>query len=302
VWQARVYAATAARLAKDSSTLAMLARDGEPNVAAEAMETPDDALRALSSDHAGLLIAAARKLRGTSQLAGNAATLRNAFDRLARMRRVTMRDARVPLLERIGEIPDGAPVEWLSPYLNDPDPDIAALASRILTARTQSKVDPVTTRYYPPADRAVIAGPTRDVTARITIRDRGSFTVRLMADDAPVTAAAFVELASRKKYDGLTFHRMVPNFVIQGGSPGADEYDPLTDYFMRDEVGARNLRGTLGVSTRGHDTGDGQIYVNLIDNFRLDYTYTVFARVIEGMDVVDSILEGDVIESIVVRR
>jgi cyclophilin family peptidyl-prolyl cis-trans isomerase len=79
--------------------------------------------------------------------------------------------------------------------------------------------------------------------------------------------------------------------------------DGATSQFMRDEVGLpSHLRGTLGISTRGHDTGDGQMFVNLIDNFRLDHQYTVFARVVEGMDVVDRVLEGDVITSVTIQR
>jgi cyclophilin family peptidyl-prolyl cis-trans isomerase len=96
---------------------------------------------------------------------------------------------------------------------------------------------------------------------------------------------------------------VVPNFVLQGGSQGANEYDGAVGPFMRDELGlVRHLRGTLGISTRGRDTGDGQIFINLVDNFRLDHQYTVWARVTEGMDVVDRILEGDVIETVSVRR
>jgi cyclophilin family peptidyl-prolyl cis-trans isomerase len=95
---------------------------------------------------------------------------------------------------------------------------------------------------------------------------------------------------------------VVPNFVIQGGSPGANEY--MGDGpFMRDEVGLlSHRRGTVGISTRGRDTGDAQIFVNLVDLPRLDHTYTVFAEVIEGMDVVDAILEGDVIERVEVVK
>jgi peptidyl-prolyl cis-trans isomerase B (cyclophilin B) len=92
--------------------------------------------------------------------------------------------------------------------------------------------------------------------------------------------------------------------VLQGGSPGADEYDGLTTTFMRDEVGfARHARGTFGISTRGRDTGDGQIFINLVDNFRLDHDYTVFATMRRGWAVMDRVQEGDVIESIrIVRR
>ena len=66
---------------------------------------------------------------------------------------------------------------------------------------------------------------------------------------------------------------------------------------MRDEVGIHR-RGTVGISTRGRDTGDAQIFVNLVDSPRLDHLYTVFGTVVSGMDVVDGILEGDVIDRI----
>ena len=99
-------------------------------------------------------------------------------------------------------------------------------------------------------------------------------------------------------FDGLTFHRVVPNFVIQGGSPGANEYAGDGPY-TRDELTARpHLRGTVGISTRGRDTGDAQIFVNLVDNVRLDHNYTIFAEVSAGMDVVDAVLEGSTIERI----
>ena len=70
--------------------------------------------------------------------------------------------------------------------------------------------------------------------------------------------------------------------------------------YLRDELGTvPHLRGTVGMSTRGHDTGDAQWFVNLKDNVRLDRDYTVFAEVVEGMDVVDAVLEGDLIARIV---
>ena len=74
---------------------------------------------------------------------------------------------------------------------------------------------------------------------------------------------------------------------------------------MRDEPGrASQLRGTIGTSTRGRDTGDAQIYVNLVDSPRLDHEYSIFAEVTRGMDVVDRILEGDVMQKVelVARR
>jgi cyclophilin family peptidyl-prolyl cis-trans isomerase len=115
---------------------------------------------------------------------------------------------------------------------------------------------------------------------------------------APATVLRFVHLAEAGYYTGLTFHRIVPNFVIQGGSPGANEYVGDAS-FMRDEVGQwPHVRGAVGISTRGRDTGDAQIFVDLVDNPRLDHEYTVFAQVLNGMNVVDQVLEGDVIEKI----
>jgi cyclophilin family peptidyl-prolyl cis-trans isomerase len=99
-------------------------------------------------------------------------------------------------------------------------------------------------------------------------------------------------------YNGLTFHRIIPGFIIQGGSPDANEF--VGDGpFMRDELGRQsNARGTIGTSTRGRDTGDAQFYVNVVDNPRLDHEYTVFGEVARGIDVVDGILEGDTITRI----
>ena len=105
-------------------------------------------------------------------------------------------------------------------------------------------------------------------------------------------------LAERGYFDGLTIHRVVPNFVLQGGSPDANEYVGQPDY-MRDEVGQwPHVRGALGISTRGRDTGDAQFFIDMVDNPRLDHEYTVFGQVIAGMDVADRVLEGDVIDSI----
>jgi cyclophilin family peptidyl-prolyl cis-trans isomerase len=134
--------------------------------------------------------------------------------------------------------------------------------------------------------------------AVLSMRGRGTFEITLLAGDAPVTVERFVRLARAGYYNGLTFHRVVPNFVIQGGSPGANEYMGDGDY-LRDEVARRShLRGTLGISTRGRDTGDAQIFINLVDNPRLDHIYTVFAEVTRGLDVVDAVVEGDVIDRI----
>jgi peptidyl-prolyl cis-trans isomerase B (cyclophilin B) len=122
--------------------------------------------------------------------------------------------------------------------------------------------------------------------------------IELRPDVAPWAVASIVALTKRGFYDGLEFHRVVPNFVVQGGSPGANEYIGAAD-FMRDEVGLwPHVRGAVGISTRGRDTGDAQFFVDLVDNPRFDHEYTVFGQLLNGIEVVDRILEGDVIERV----
>ncbi len=304
VWQARTYAATAAKLLKDEATLSALAKDPEPNVAAAAMTTGADAVRALSSNHAGLLEAAGRRLKGTPELSAAVPQVLAALQRLTRTGRATVRDPRVQLLERLREAGDPATIEQLRSLLSDRDPAVAALAADVISTRTGTTVAPVTTEYVvDPLPSEEMLRALQGATALVTMKGLGTFTMELLTDEAPVTVAAFAALADEGRFDGLTFHRFAANFVIQGGSPGANEMDGATSQFLRDEVGiTSHLRGTLGISTRGHDTGDGQIFVNLVDNFRLDHQYTVFARVIDGMPVVDRILEGDVMTSITIQR
>jgi cyclophilin family peptidyl-prolyl cis-trans isomerase len=297
-WQVRAYVAKAGRIVNDSAVLAKLARDENSNVDIAAMTTPEEAIRALGSQHSGLIRAAADRLKNAPNLKDALPQLVAVYNRLTASHAMTVRDPRVAVLTRIGEINDRSTDNLLREALHDRDPAIAALASRFL------KVPPQTTHLpipaLPPAE--YIRGLT-GAKARITMRGLGVITMDLLLDDAPVTAGIFAQFSEAGKYNGLTFHRIVPNFLIQGGSPGADEYDARSREFMRDELGfARNLRGTMGISTRGRDTGDAQIYINLVDNFRLDRDYTVFAQISDGLDVLDRIQEGDVIDRIEILR
>ncbi len=309
VWQARAYAATAAIIAGDDAVRASLASDPEPNVVIAAMTQTAEAVRALGTSHRGLLIEAARRLEGAPDLAGAVPALTAAFVRLSREDRPTSRDARMALLERLNDAPldesaMAAFVDALTASLGNRDPVVANRVAEVLSAKTGTAATATTTRYaddsLPPAD---YIDALRGATARISMRGVGTFTIELLVDEAPATVAIFARHAERGGYDGTTLHRVVPNFVLQGGSHGANEYDGAVGPFMRDELGlVRHLRGTLGISTRGRDTGDGQIFINLVDNFRLDHQYTVWARVTGGMDVVDRILEGDRIDAVRIQR
>ncbi|MBL0171118.1 MAG: peptidylprolyl isomerase [Gemmatimonadaceae bacterium] len=303
-WQARAYAATAAKALKHSTALAQLARDTAPNVAIAALSTDDDARRALRSSHSGLVLAAAAHFKNSPTLGANTTPMVDALLRLSAQRVATNRDPRIALLQRLQEGADSAAAVRLMVLTRDIDPDVAALAAKVMTERAHLAATPATTRYLPaPFPSAATLNALRGATATLRFRNLGTVDIALLPDEAAVTVATFVQLAERGAFNGLTWHRIVPVFVLQGGSPGADEYDGLTPTFMRDEVGmARHARGTFGISTRGRDTGDGQIFINLVDNFRLDHDYTVFATMLKGFEVMDRVQEGDVIESVTIVR
>ncbi|HEX6316310.1 MAG TPA: peptidylprolyl isomerase, partial [Gemmatimonadaceae bacterium] len=219
-----------------------------------------------------------------------------ALDRLTKERRQTSRDPRLELLARVREFGSARDVPRLTGLLRDHDATIAAEAAALIghfTGTTPAIAPDSSVRPLVPASGAVRVRVTMDRSS-----GGGSFELLLDGDRAPLTVARVLSLIRRQYYDGLTFHRVIPNFVLQGGSPGMNEY--VGDGpFMRDELGlAHHLRGTVGISTRGRDTGDAQWFINMVDNYRLDHEYTVFATIVDGMDVVDRILEGDAMESV----
>ena len=302
----RAYAARAAAAIPDRWTLVTLARDSDPNVRTAAVEGlaktaghEADSLYVaalLSSDDSQLLQAAARALQGTRDPRALPALLQ-AFDRLAATRRETLRDGRLALLDRVEALGGPAEADRLRPYLRDYDPQVAARVARVIQAWTGSRpaVAPVQPAALPLptlADIEALAG----ATVVVEMQSGATLRLKLHAFDAPTNAARFARLARDGYYDGLTFHRVVPLFVVQGGSPSANEYAG-DGPFTRDEVGLPNWRGSVGISTRGRDTGDGQLYVNLADNVRLDHEYTVFAEVVSGMGAMDAMQEGATIRA-----
>ncbi len=128
---------------------------------------------------------------------------------------------------------------------------------------------------------------------------RGTITIELMPEIAPATVAHVIDLAQQKYYDGTTFHRVIPGFMIQGGDPNSRDRDPDNDgqgnpeISITDEFGpAPFVRGVVGMGNKGrrNSTG-GQFFIMHADNRNLDGRYTVIGRVIDGMDVVDSIMD-----------
>jgi cyclophilin family peptidyl-prolyl cis-trans isomerase len=255
---------------------------------------------ALAATDAQLLLGAATALAGSPAREQATAALLRALDRTTRERRETSRDARVALLTRVHQLGSAPTAPVLFPYLRDFDPVVAESAAVMLTEWT-GRPQRAAPRRIPPAPVAWSeVEALRGRLFRFTI-GAGVVDEELNLDDAPVTVVRLARLVRRGYFDRLTLHRVVPNFVLQGGSPGANEYAG-DGPFLRDELGPlSHQRGTLGVSTRGRDTGDGQIFVNLVDNPRLDFEYTVWGRVVSGMELLDAAHEGELIRRVEIR-
>jgi peptidylprolyl isomerase len=136
-----------------------------------------------------------------------------------------------------------------------------------------------------------------------TIRtDRGDIDMEFFPDEAPLTVLNFVRLAEKNFFDGLLIHRVEPNFVIQAGDPRGDEWGS-PGYTIRSEFNAlRYTRGAVGMASSGPDTEGSQFFIVHSDQPHLNGRYTVFARVTHGMEVVDALQVGDVIEDVVIHR
>jgi peptidyl-prolyl cis-trans isomerase B (cyclophilin B) len=300
-WPVRMYAARAAGLMNDTALLTRFALDEEDNVREAALPplrrllgaASDDAfIAALGRDDYQLLRTAARELKGSQPSQALASALAGALDRVSDEKKETSRDPRMALIERLGELGSERDASLVRPLLRDFDPVVAAAAADLLKhwASEAIVVDPQLLPRLPlPTEREL----SEDVEAVVTMESGRTFTLRFATLQAPLARTRFIRQSRAGYYDGLTFHRVVANAFIQGGSPRANEYagDRL---YMRDELGLEmHTRGSVGISTRGRDTGDAQIFINLVDNPFLDYEYTVFARVCDGMDAVDRIQEGD---------
>ncbi len=281
VWQLRMYAARAAVVIRKREALESLAAtDEDDNVRQVAVE----GLHRLYAHDADAVFIGQLTRTGYQILRAAATALAETPNR----------DAAIPALyAALGRL-----VAEKKDNSHDARKAIAAtltsLGEHMKAAATEPFTKPGTVSDLNAEDLRRLASPR----ARITMRALGTFELALFTVQAPATVLRFARLAEAGYYNGLTFHRVVPNFVIQGGSPGANEYIGDSP-FMRDELGLwPHVRGAVGISTRGRDTGDAQIFVDLVDNPRLDHEFTVFAQVLNGIDVVDRILEGDVIEKV----
>jgi cyclophilin family peptidyl-prolyl cis-trans isomerase len=271
--QLRRAAARAATIVRDTALLKRLSEDMDGNVAEAALRGlsatvghAEDARYRTRLGHSTpqVALAAATALKGTTDTAAIGAAATELARRVARDW-ASERDIRNALRAVIGE----APTEPWRPGQADSLPwDVVALAlgERRYVAVTMSR-----------------------------LHGGGGFTVELRGDVAPIQAARVLAAVRAGQYGGTTWHRVEPNFVIQGGSPHDNEYSGSGRFVVDELSTVPHPRGSVGMSTRGHSTGDLQWFVNLRDNARLTADYTVFGVVVEGMDTVDAVMEGDLI-------
>ncbi len=128
--------------------------------------------------------------------------------------------------------------------------------------------------------------------------DKGNIVLELFENDAPNTVANFVKLINKGYYNGLKFHRVIPNFMVQGGCPvGNGTGGP--GYTIKCEINPKkHIAGTLSMAHAGKDTGGSQFFITHSPQPHLDGVHTVFGQVTEGMDVVNAIGQGDVMKQV----
>ena len=256
------------------------------------LDHPDFAVRMAAADQL-----AALKVTGLSEaLAASLARAKGDVEMDARLSLVTLlaiqKDARAAALLR--EIASG-----------DSARPVRERAARELRALGETPPapgpEPVT---RPPLDYLEALAPYEAAagsvyTPRVFLQmKQGRVEIHLNVVEAPLMSATFLDLARRGYFDGLTFHRVVPGFVVQGGDPRGDG-NGGPGFALRDEIGQRPYgRGVVGMALSGKDTGGSQLFITLAPAPHLDGRYTVFGWVASGMDVVDKIRPGDVIEKV----
>jgi peptidyl-prolyl cis-trans isomerase B (cyclophilin B) len=145
--------------------------------------------------------------------------------------------------------------------------------------------------------------PSKKYTATFATT-RGEVVCELFAKDAPKTVNNFVFLARDKFYDGTTFHRVIANFMIQGGDPeGSGRGGP--GYRFEDEIQGRTNShkvGSLSMANAGPNTNGSQFFITHVVTDYLDPKHTVFGQVVKGQDVVNAVRQGDVLNSVTITE
>jgi cyclophilin family peptidyl-prolyl cis-trans isomerase len=176
-------------------------------------------------------------------------------------------------------------------------PETRTRASRFLISYTQAYAGYKTELGYRKKSKNL---PRAEIKT-----NKGIVLLELFEDDAPNAVSNFIILAENKYFDRQKFHRVIPNFMAQGGDPNSKDSDPSNDgqggpgYGIRTEISKRNhFRGVISYANAGKDTDGSQFFLTVIPTFWLNGKHAVFGRILEGVDVVDSLSKGDEINSV----
>jgi cyclophilin family peptidyl-prolyl cis-trans isomerase/HEAT repeat protein len=215
-----------------------------------------------------------------------------------------MNDAALSILDALGKQKNAKANDAIKSALSSEDHLIRRRAVSVLKTNGggdfSSQIATVKTGHTAADYNRAIARIGTTINAVVTTT-KGVFTIQLLPGEAPLTVDNFVRLAERNYFRGITIHRVVPNFVIQDGDPRG-EGNGGPGYQIRCEINQSPYgRGAVGMALSGKDTGGSQWFVTHAPQPHLDGGYTVFGNVISGMDVVDAIARGDVIQSIVIK-
>jgi len=287
--------------------LGQLARDADPKVRSAALtslaavKAPGAAERLVASLADPDPVVRMASARGLEQLkvASAGPALVKAFEASATD---TTYVARAAILGALVAVDRAAAAPLVTAALADKDWAMriraATLARTLDASSTASPSRPAPPPFDPAVDDvARFISPAYSPEAYVQTT-RGEFRITLAVLDAPRTVANFMALAGRGFFDGIAWHRIVPDFVAQGGDPRGDgEGGP--GYTIRDELNTRPyVRGTVGMALDWKDTGGSQFFVTHSPQPHLDARYTVFGTVSSGMDVVDRLEPFDRIVSV----
>ena len=217
----------------------------------------------------------------------------------------TLNDAALSILDTLAKQKSAAATDLIKEALKSGDHLIRRRAVALIKTNGagdfSAQIGTVQTRNTEADYKRALARIGKTTRAVVTT-SKGSFTIDLLPEAAPLTVDNFVQLAQRDYFRNITIHRVVPNFVIQDGDPRGDG-NGGPGYQIRCEINQVLYdRAVVGMALSGKDTGGSQWFVTHSPQPHLDGGYTVFGRVVMGMDVVDKIVRGDVIQSITIKQ
>ncbi|MEA2205567.1 MAG: hypothetical protein QOE77_2343 [Blastocatellia bacterium] len=216
-----------------------------------------------------------------------------------------LNDAALAILDSLGKQKSAAANDAIKTALAASDHLLRRKAVALLKENGvgdfSARIGTVKTRNTDADYRRAMARIGKPVRANVET-GKGSFTIEFLPEDAPLTVDNFVQLSRKGYFNGQIVPRVVPNFVVQTGDPRGDQ-NGGPGYQIRCEINmAPYARGAVGMALSGKDTGGSQWFVTHSPQPHLDGGYTVFGRVVSGMDVVDRIVRGDVIRRITITE